>query len=37
VLRAEEPLVVVVSACPQDVVAISAGGLSDLVLEVVSS
>ena len=34
VLQAEEPVVVVLSACPQDLVEISAGGLSDLVLSV---
>jgi uncharacterized protein YcgI (DUF1989 family) len=33
-MRAEEPLVVALSACPQDLLPISAGGPSDLVLEI---
>jgi len=33
VLRAEQPLIVAVSACPQDLVPISGGGPSDLVIE----
>jgi uncharacterized protein YcgI (DUF1989 family) len=32
-LRAEEPLIVALSACPQDLVPINGGGPSDLVLE----
>jgi uncharacterized protein YcgI (DUF1989 family) len=34
VLRAELPVVVVLSACPQDLIPLNAGGLSDLALEV---
>ena len=33
VVRAEQTVVVVVSACPQDLVPLNAGGLSDLLLE----
>jgi uncharacterized protein YcgI (DUF1989 family) len=31
-LRVEEPLIIVLSACPQDLVPINGGGPSDLVL-----
>ncbi len=33
VLRAERTVVLVVSACPQDLVPLNAGGLSELLLE----